>query len=117
PNWTARNCCVSSARRLGRSKRHDARGSRDRLPSRGAGGGVSRDVVVVGIPTKRRSEGGEHREACICESCGPAVLLLLSDYEARRLLTALVKTSADGFVDDGDWHGQIRFKLNEALRP
>jgi hypothetical protein len=71
-----------------------------------------RDTRVIGIVS-----GGYvnlHNAECRCESCGPLLLLALSEYEAARLQEALEKR--DG-RDTGDWHGQLRNKLAEALGP
>lgn len=59
-----------------------------------------------------------HRSDCTCEMCGPLYLLGLSQYEADRLLDALEQTAGnpEGVrIDNGDWHGQIRYKLRDLL--
>jgi hypothetical protein len=50
----------------------------------------------------------EHVSGCNCEECGPGYLLLLSQYEAQKLLQAL---TGYHLKDTGDWYQQIRYKL------
>lgn len=75
---------------------------------------MSRRIKVVGIPTKRRRDGGEHPDDCECESCGLGALVFLSDYEMTGLHFALRRTKGDGNIDNGDWHAQVEQKLYEA---
>jgi hypothetical protein len=68
---------------------------------------VEREAKFIGLVKQQA-----HPNDCLCEMCGPVVILLLSKYEARRLLAAL--EDRDG-RDTGDWHAQIRMKLTKGL--
>lgn len=67
-----------------------------------------RTTKVVGLWSQQM-----HPHGCQCEGCGPLLLIALSEYEANRLLDAL--NQRDG-SDTGDWHGQIRQKLEQGLK-
>jgi hypothetical protein len=66
-----------------------------------------RPVKVVGVWKQQW-----HPNNCTCEACGPAYVLFLSEYEAKRLLEALETKNG---ADTGDWHGQLRHKLEALL--
>lgn len=53
-----------------------------------------------------------HPPDCSCEDCGPAFMLVLSQYEAERLLDHLRRTADQA---SGDYHGQMIFKLCAVL--
>ena len=73
-----------------------------------------RQVRVMGILRGGSGSAVSHRSDCQCEACGPLLLLALSEYEAKRLQEALETRNGK---DTGDWHGQLRWKLAEALGP